>query len=206
MNRFLGRFGYTLIELLLVTSIVGVIPVTVYLEVAKRARAASCISNLRNIYMGMQMYEMDFERIPDAKFYPKSPTDPKSIVNVLENYIDNKAVYICPSMPAELVKRGLTYIWNDSHNNKLITRVPNRSSEWVMTEMTAAEAKIPPPHHGGYNILYFDGHAATVKEAVHLTPTPANLEEEEHKIFAKKAEEIGHLKYHTSKIDFKQYE
>lgn len=189
----LGNIGYTLTELLLVASIVGVVPITVYLEAAKQARTASCMSNLRNIYIGIQMYELDHERLPDAKFYPKLPkTDPKSIMNVLRSYIDDINVYICPSLPVELMQNGLTYIWNDAHNNKSMDQVLNKSSEWALTEMSAVEPKIPPPHQGGYNVLFFDGHAITMKEAVHLTPAPADLDDDvDFTIFAKKEYE-GH--------------
>ena len=170
--RFFNNAGYTIVELILVTSIIGVVPVTLYMETAKHAKAVSCISNLRNIYMGVQMYELDHERLPDAKFYPESSKDPKSIVNLLRDYIDDKSVFLCVGIPAELTEKGLTYIWNDSHNNRSMDRVPHKSSEWVMTEMTAVEPKVPPPHPGGYNILFYDGHAVTVKEAVHLSPKP----------------------------------
>ena len=175
--KLLNKIGYTIIELLLVTSIVGVVPITLYLEAAKHAKTADCISNLRNIYIGVQLYELDFEKLPDAEFYPKSgKDDPKSIVNILSGYIDDKRVFICLAMPDELQKRSLTYIWNDSYNGRLLDSVGSKSSEWLMTDMTAAEAKIPPPHQGFYNVLFFDGHVVGVKETIYLSPTPADLE------------------------------
>jgi prepilin-type processing-associated H-X9-DG protein len=178
IKRLSNKIGYTVIELLLVTSIIGVVPISVYMEAMKTAKTAHCVSNLRNVYLAMQMYEMDFDRLPDAKFYPKSPKDDsRSIVNILKGYIDDRNVYICCAMPQELAKKGLTYIWNDTYNNKFLSSVRNRSSEWLMTEMTAADAKIPPPHHGCYNILFFDGHIDTIKENIHLSPTPADLRE-----------------------------
>ena len=177
-KSLLNKIGYTVVELLLVTSIIGVVPITVYMEAAKTAKAAHCLSNLRNIYLAVQMYEMDFDKIPNAKFYPKSPkNDPNSIVNILKNYLDDRSVFLCCAMPQELSKKGLTYIWNDTYNNKFLGSVRNKSAEWLMTEMTAADPNIPPPHHGCYNILFFDGHAASVKETVHLSPTPADLRE-----------------------------
>lgn len=115
---FFGNAGYAIIEIMLVASLIGAIPVSVYLEAAKSAKSADCISNLRNIYMALEMYEMDFGALPDAKFYPESPKDdPKSILNILNSYIDDKKVFICPSMPPDLAAKSLTYIWNDSYNN-----------------------------------------------------------------------------------------
>ncbi len=162
-KRFLNNIGFTIAELILVTSILGIVPATVYVEAAKHAKAVSCISNLRNIYFGVQMYEMDYGRLPNAKFYPKSPDDPKSIANILRNYIDDRRTFVCPAMPVELAKRGLTYIWNDSYNNMFTDRIPNRSSEWALTDISAADPKIPSPHHGSYNVVFFDGHCKTVK-------------------------------------------
>ncbi len=171
-----NNFGYTIIEVMMVASLVGVVPITVYVEAQKSAKSADCISNLRNIYMAVQMYEMDFERLPDAKFYPDSPKeDPKSIVNLLSNYIDDKRVFICPSMPAELASKSLTYIWNDSYNSRLIDSIPNKSFGWLMTDMTAVDSKIPPPHQGSYNVVFLDGHAESVKETAFLPPPLAQL-------------------------------
>ena len=174
--RFLNNTGYTIIEIMLVASLVGVIPVTVYLEAEKSARSADCISNLRNIYMALQMYEMDFEKLPDAKFYPESPRDdPKSIMNILSGYIDDKKVFICPSMPAELMSKSLTYVWNDSYNNKRMDSIINKEFSWVMTDMTVVDSKIPPPHRGAYNVVFLDGHVENVKEADFITPPLAEL-------------------------------
>ena len=178
-------------EVALVISIVGVVPITLYLEAAKSARTASCISNLRNIYIGIEMYEMDVGGIPGAKFYPESPKDdPESILNILNNYIDNKQVFICPSMPEDLKKLSLTYIWNDRYNNQALSAVSSQSSEWLMTEMSAVEPKIPPPHRGCYNVLFFDGHVETVKKAVQITPAPETLKDFiNDKVLAKKPDE-----------------
>lgn len=176
--RFLNNYGYTMIEVMMVASLVGVIPISVYLEAQKSAKSADCISNLRNIYIATQMYEMDFESLPNAKFYPKSPKDdPQSILNVLGNYIDDKRVFICPSMPSELISKSLTYIWNDSYNNRLMDSIPNKSFSWLLTDMTAVDAKIPPPHQGAYNVVFVDGHAESVKESSFLPPPLARLKE-----------------------------
>jgi prepilin-type processing-associated H-X9-DG protein len=52
---------------------------------------------------------------------------------------------------------------NDIYNNMPADRIPNSSSEWALTDISAADSKIPPPHHGSYNVLFFDGHGKTVK-------------------------------------------
>ncbi len=173
----LDSFGYTIIEVMLAASLVGAIPVTIYMEAYKSTKSADCISNLRNIYMAAVMYEMDFEKFPDAKFYPQSPKDdPQSLVNLLSGYIDDRRVFVCPSMPEELAAKALTYIWNDSYNNRRVESIPNKSFNWLAADMTAVDSKIPPPHQGSYNVVFLDGHAQGVKEANFLPPPLAWLE------------------------------
>jgi len=167
--------GYTAIEVLLVASIVGLIPIGVYMEAYKKAEASSCMSNLRNVYIAVQMYEMDFERMPDIKFYPKSASEKGSITEMLTHYIDDENVYICPAMPDELKEKGLTYIWNDNYNGKMLYSINDKAAKWLMTEMTAVKPEIPAPHNGAYNVLFLDGHVENVKRAVHIHPSPAGL-------------------------------
>lgn len=171
-----NKFGYTIVEVLFVASLLGAIPMTVYIQAEKSARSVECISNMKNIYIGIQLYESDFERLPDAKFYPDNPKDdPKSIVNILGKYIDDKNVFLCPSMPDELKKKGLTYIWNDGYNNQFSDTTSEKSLKWLLTDMTAIDEKIPPPHSGSYNVLFLDGHAEAIKERVEINPVPAKL-------------------------------
>lgn len=165
-----------MIEVLLVTSLVGIVPISAYLAAEKEARTIDCISNMRNIYIGLQLYESDFERLPDIKFYCEDPkSDPKSLINVLGRYIDDKKVFVCPSMPDQIKNKFLTYIWNDAYNNKFSDMVDTKGSRWLLTEMTAVEPNIPPPHQGSYNVLFLDGHAETLKERVKIAPSPARF-------------------------------
>ena len=186
-GRIFDKFGYTAIEILIVASIVGLIPVSVYRDAYKRAQGMSCLSNLRNIYMAVEMYEMDNGTIPNIKFYPEdAENDPGSILNVLRHYIDDPGVYVCSAMPDELKKSKLTYIWNDSYNNKRLYLAKGKDSMWLVTEMTAVKPEIPPPHKGAYNVLFLDGHIESVKRAVYLMPTPAYLKDSREDAYAAK--------------------
>ena len=64
------RRGFTLIELLVVIAIIAILAAMMFPTFAKAregARRAACLSNLRQIGMGIQMYTMDHtERMPGA--------------------------------------------------------------------------------------------------------------------------------------------
>jgi len=159
--KFLNRAGFTLVELMMVATLVSSVPLGAYKAVGK-AKQSFCKNNLNQIYQALTMFMMENnDRLPSACFYTENSSAENSIVNILHPYLKNKNVFLCPSLPKELQKKEITYIWNDQFNNKNPDGIPNRDKIWLMTEMTATSEKIPPPHPDGYNILYLDGHIET---------------------------------------------
>ena len=155
------KIGFTLTEVLIVTSIISSISTGSYVMAKKKARDLFCQNNLKQIQHAIMMFSMqNNDRLPDAVFYPENPDDPKAINNILKSYC-GAGVFICPSLPEELKKRKLTYIWNDEFSNK---RAGGGAKKWLMVEMTAVKPEIPAPHSGGYNILYVDGHIEQSKD------------------------------------------
>ncbi len=153
-----SNVGFTLTELLLVTSILGTISPAAYIGVKNKAYEISCANNLKQIGLALQMFEIEQGRLPNAKFFPKDPnTDPRSIKVILGNYGMPNEIFICPTAPQQLKDLGLTYLWNDKTNGKTLFSIQNRSRTWLMVDMTAAYEKAES-HRGGYNILYADFH------------------------------------------------
>ncbi len=150
------RRGFTLGEILIVSTLVTSISITTY-HAIRKGKESQCLNNLRQIYMAVNMFTMDHGCLPSAKFFPSSPSDPKGIHNILKPYGVRKNILFCPSLPRQLNKYGTNYIWNDNVNDKNPDSLP--SSTWLMTEMTAVSKRIPPPHGRGFGILYIDGHA-----------------------------------------------
>ena len=157
-TKFLNRCGFTLIELMAVTAILTSLPLGAYKAVGK-AKEISCKNNLKQIYLALTMFRMNNDgNLPSACFYPKDSSDKNSLANILRL---SKDVFLCPSLPGELKKNGITYIWNDRFSNQDPDSLPHKDKKWLMMEMTAVDKKIPPPHPGGYNVLYLDGHIET---------------------------------------------
>ncbi len=149
-----SKVGFTLTELLLVTSILGAVSPAAYIGVKNKAYEISCMNNLKQIGTTLQMFEIEQGRLPNAKFFPENPnTDPRSIKAILKNYGMPNEIFICPTAPRQLKDLGLTYLWNDEVNGKSLYSIDNPSQTWLMVDMTAAYEKATS-HRNGYNILY----------------------------------------------------
>ena len=75
MRRSVSRRGFTLIELLVVIAILTILAgilFPVFSQVRERARQAVCVSNLRQVSMGMRLYEEDY----DNRFPPVVAREP----------------------------------------------------------------------------------------------------------------------------------
>src|SRR6056297_3918167 len=101
--------GFTLIELLVVIAIIAILAAIlfpVFAQARAKARQASCMSNLKQLGLGFEMYAQDYDEMlpvwgygnidnaengPDEGFY--------SWDTVLEPYIKNVQILKCPSNP-----------------------------------------------------------------------------------------------------------
>jgi len=158
--------GFTTIEILAAAAIVsgGYAGYGNALAKAKnKAVEIQCTSNLKQVAQALQMYEMMEGRLPNAKFFPKEPRkDPRSLLKILGPQYAK--FLVCPSMPEKLQKRGLTFLWNDKYSGKPLSSVPKPTKTWLMIEMSAAFPEVPPPHRGGFLVLYADMHVAWTNE------------------------------------------
>src|SRR4026207_1927565 len=63
------RGGFTLIELLVVIAIIAILAAIlfpVFAQARDKARAAGCLSNMKQIGRAVSMYEQDYESLPPA--------------------------------------------------------------------------------------------------------------------------------------------
>lgn len=161
-KRIAKTAAFTLLEVMIVTTIITS-QANNYGDIRRLAYQKSCENNLRQIYLGLTMYEMSNGGLPRAKFYPERPkTDRRSIVTMLGRGYEQ--VCICPVFPDHIKQKGLTYIYNDSLAGLSLDQVPNARETWLVTEMNAVSDKVSMPHPGGFHILYADGHIKVTKD------------------------------------------
>ena len=110
------RRGFTLIELLVVIAIIAILAAILFPVFAKareKARQTSCLSNVKEITLGMLMYVQDYDEVFCGRsmgVYPHSMGDGRTVcwVGLIYPYIKNSQIYLCPSYPA----RYTLYAWS----------------------------------------------------------------------------------------------
>lgn len=107
-------YGFTLIELLVVIAIIAILAAIlfpVFAQAREKARTASCLSNTKQIGLGIEMYVQDYdENFPHYTQYcfripnPLKPNDPSHPNGVWEMwqagvypYTKNWQIFTCPS-------------------------------------------------------------------------------------------------------------
>ncbi|MEN6641433.1 MAG: DUF1559 domain-containing protein [Armatimonadia bacterium] len=117
--------GFTLIELLVVIAIIAILAAILFPVFAKareKARQSSCLSNVKQITLGMLQYMSDYDQCtirwrrysyqaPTA-LYPNGATDLQSVPALLQPYVKNNQIFICPS--TSTTNRALSYHLNAS--------------------------------------------------------------------------------------------
>jgi prepilin-type N-terminal cleavage/methylation domain-containing protein/prepilin-type processing-associated H-X9-DG protein len=97
------RYGFTLIELLVVIAIIAILAAIlfpVFAQARERARAISCVSNEKQIGLGLMQYVQDNDEkfaVPFANIPGNdNGNSPEPIEKAYEPYIKSKEVYHCP--------------------------------------------------------------------------------------------------------------
>ncbi|MCW3052556.1 MAG: prepilin-type N-terminal cleavage/methylation domain [Chthonomonadales bacterium] len=93
------RNAFTLIELLVVIAIIAILAAIlfpVFAQAREKARQTSCLSNLKQIGIGLIMYQSDYDSM-----YPPSQLGVAPLIvswpTMIQPYIKNEQVFVCPS-------------------------------------------------------------------------------------------------------------
>src|SRR5687768_9460690 len=95
--------GFTLIELLVVIAIIAILAAIlfpVFARARESARRSGCLSNMKQVTMGVLMYAQDYDEVMPVQDGDPCPyADSKKAVWITSTmpYVKNKQVFYCPS-------------------------------------------------------------------------------------------------------------
>lgn len=186
-SRHFQRIAFTLIELLVVIAIIALLAAIlfpVFSRARERSKQASCLSNLKQVGLALKQYAQDYDGSYPSKekvlgdSFLRGADDPQSLPSVLNPYIKNKQIWVCPSGWEDLQKAGNTYSYYPGETASFVPDVTEGSGSQydasVVTDaylykvVTAVGVSGGPkaqskatrycPHFDSYNQLFWDGH------------------------------------------------
>jgi prepilin-type N-terminal cleavage/methylation domain-containing protein/prepilin-type processing-associated H-X9-DG protein len=95
-----GRRGFTLIEILVTVAIIAILAAIlfpVFARARENARKAACMSNLKQIGLAMMQYTQDYDETYPTAWTTDTPSKIIYWYQVLDPYVKNKQVFICPT-------------------------------------------------------------------------------------------------------------
>jgi hypothetical protein len=114
-NARIPKSAFTLIELLVVIAIIAILAAIlfpVFAQAREKARAISCLSNLKQAGLAYAMYTQDYdETTPIQRAYDnlKQGTGGPYWYVLLQPYVKNWGLMVCPDRTATTTKTGVNY-------------------------------------------------------------------------------------------------
>ena len=175
------RRGFTLIELLVVIAIIAILAAILFPVLARareKAKQASCLSNLKQLGLGLVMYVSDhddtFPGRAATTHYPPWDCPWSYWYRVIEPYLKNEQILICPAVRRSPTGYGynmgapLTVGSSGSeveHPASLVWVLESAKAPWAYADRgnipnwLVFEVHYPGVHCDGLNAVHVDGHA-----------------------------------------------
>ncbi|MEA3213822.1 MAG: hypothetical protein QOE70_6879 [Chthoniobacter sp.] len=158
--------AFTILELLVVIAIIAVLSalvVPVYQRVVAGGRATACVSNLRQLGVGLSAYLTEHDNtMPVLMAGREKRTEEVPVIDTaLDKYVTDKRVFACPGDSRFAAATGTSYIWNVALNGQALASLN-------FLGLVEQHSRIPilgdkegfhPYTENKVNILYADGHA-----------------------------------------------
>ncbi len=170
-----ARRAFTLLEIIIVVAILALLAAIlfpVFSRAREKARAATCLSNYKQVGLAIHLYAQDNDDL--------SPVNGGSFAGLVSDcapYIHSDKVFVCPDDNDRLEEgRAGSYRVPSLYQGKPMScgwLNPYVGGQTTTTSLTTlcyeaeqdfAQAPIRPTyrHNGGTQILFFDGHAKWV--------------------------------------------
>ena len=180
------RRGFTLIELLVVIAIIAILAAIlfpVFSRAREKARQTSCLSNVKQLMLGVLMYAQDYDEKLPAEVAAAVPGSDGGIVHQINPYVKNTQIWVCPSWGQAIWvtcpgnRTVSTYQIHGDARNVSLASIKEPANKIFMTEgnqycgffwWSCHQWNCTSPtdlHGGGFNNGYFDGHAKWINRA-----------------------------------------
>ena len=186
------RKGFTLIELLVVIAIIAILAAIlfpVFARAREKARQTNCLSNERQIGLGIQMYAQDYDELLPRAYYRLGTTEgytpdegDYTWIAAVMPYVRNPQLFNCPSRlhythgyainntywasaaPNAPAGRALAQVQLPSETAIVLENLGSETNPWYSWENQDAAPENPnsalaKPHNEGLNVLMVDGSA-----------------------------------------------
>jgi len=201
ISKKVGFKGFTLIELLVVIAIIAILAAIlfpVFAQARGKARQASCLSNMKQLGLGVQMYTDDYDEVYPDYFIYQGRTGKWSPfgdiwADMVYPYVKNDKIFACiarkndglGSTDAGLggLKLPLSYSINRCGANATTsTGQVNEPAERIFLGedpigivglypyYAAQPAMVAPKHNGVATWVFADGHAKSMKVSATVSP------------------------------------